>query len=152
MLCGLSIEVLLKAVILAQTRKTPPKGHDLVQLAANAKWTLSPSDAAPLRELTIGVFWYGKYPAPFAPDCIEIREQRDLQMSRLMKAKIITTPLDWSAFERLRGELFKLLNAACPDGRYPDPLVDNWAKQRQSFPCTDPPCPREYSEPPNPYE
>jgi hypothetical protein len=150
MLCGLSIEVLLKGLILAQTRKGPPMGHDLLKLAGHAKWKVAKPDKALLRLLTLSIVWDGKYPAPLERDATEVLEHRDLVMARLLKRKDVPTALDLASFLRLRGEIMRLLETACPDGRYPDPRVEELSKMPEPReprpPWEDPPIPNDQTE------
>lgn len=140
MLCGLSIEVLLKAVILAQTRQVPEPIHDLSKLARAAKWKPSEADALLLRFLNIATVWDGKYPVPLKTHSAEMRERVDLEMAYLTKQGAVPTDLNWDSFNRLRGELLNLLYAACPDGRFPDAVLEEfWRKKALLGPEPQPP-------------
>lgn len=64
MLCGLSLELLMKAIFVAQRHEGPPKGHDLLKLYELAGLKVSGSERALLDVLTGAIKWLGKYPVP----------------------------------------------------------------------------------------
>jgi hypothetical protein len=63
MLCGLSLELLYKALIL-EIDKQPPPVHDLRKLSALAQITMSADDFELIDLLTDHIKWAGKYPVP----------------------------------------------------------------------------------------
>lgn len=63
MLCGLSLEVILKA-ILAQRNQNIPEIHDLNDLAARVGIKRSPQEKNLLKYYTSAVVWAGRYPTP----------------------------------------------------------------------------------------
>jgi hypothetical protein len=63
MLCGMALELLLKAVFVAQG--TDPKAiHELVALCRDAAIPLTDKQTALLRILSQAVIWEGRYPVP----------------------------------------------------------------------------------------
>lgn len=63
MLCGLSLELMLKATIVA-SGAIPKSDHRLKQLASKATVSYSEKDLALLDILSECIYWFGKYPAP----------------------------------------------------------------------------------------
>jgi len=63
MLCGLSLELLYKALIVEVGEK-PPEIHDLRKLSAPAKVSMQTGDLDLLDILTDHIQWAGKYPIP----------------------------------------------------------------------------------------
>jgi hypothetical protein len=64
MLCGLSLELLVKAIFVAQRHEGPPKGHNLLKLYELVGLKISGSEQALLDVLTGAIKWLGKYPVP----------------------------------------------------------------------------------------
>lgn len=62
LLGGLSLEVLIKGILIGLDEK-PPLTHDLVDLSKRAGFAVSNDDRAVLKALTIYVTWYSRYPA-----------------------------------------------------------------------------------------
>lgn len=63
MLWGMSIELMLKAIAVAQ-RKQVLTHHRLVDLASYVNVNLSPDEEALLSVLTAAIRWSGRYPLP----------------------------------------------------------------------------------------
>lgn len=63
MLCGMSLECLLKGILQEQGQKLK-KSHTLPELAKLAGVTFSPDDTALLQILSEAVYWDGRYPYP----------------------------------------------------------------------------------------
>jgi len=63
MLCGLSLELLFKALIL-ELREKPPASHDLRVLCGLAQITMSADDLQLVDLLTDHTKWAGRYPVP----------------------------------------------------------------------------------------
>lgn len=70
MLCGLSIEVISKAV-LAQRQQRIPEIHDLVRLVPLTGVNPSAEETAMLKFYTASIVWAGRYPVP--KNCIDER-------------------------------------------------------------------------------
>lgn len=67
MLCGMSFELLLKAVMVKQG-KTAKHTHDLLTLSADAGFTPSSEQRNTLQFLSASVIWEGRYPVPTSED------------------------------------------------------------------------------------
>lgn len=63
MLCGLSLEVIIKAVM-ACRGMTPPEIHDLNNLAGRIDFKRSTKEKSLLKYYTHAVVWAGRYPIP----------------------------------------------------------------------------------------
>jgi hypothetical protein len=63
MLCGMSTELLLKAIIV-QRGDEPTQTHNLNTLTAEAKMSVLPTQAQLLNVLTESIIWDGRYPVP----------------------------------------------------------------------------------------
>jgi hypothetical protein len=63
MLCGLSLELLYKALIVEDEKK-PPAIHDLRKLSTRAHLKLTADDLRLIDLLTDHILWAGKYPVP----------------------------------------------------------------------------------------
>ncbi len=70
---GLSIENLLKALLIkdnpnvvasGKLKQWPASGHDLIELAKEARISLDCAETALLKSLTTFVLWAGRYPVP----------------------------------------------------------------------------------------
>lgn len=108
MLCGLAIEVMLKAVI-SQT-KPVPESHDLTHLARVAAISITEQEKRLMAYYQRAVVWAGRYPVP--KDCTDqkLNDFYDFAASVLTKpvGKLGTFPLygpsgaaDWENFHRL---------------------------------------------------
>ena len=63
MLCGMALELLLKAVVVAKN-EAPRATHDLVALSQEAGVSYSPLELATLTILSESIIWEGRYPVP----------------------------------------------------------------------------------------
>jgi hypothetical protein len=63
MLCGLSLELIYKAIVIARGA-TPPVSHDLINLANIAQIKINNKAKKILSALTQSIVWEGKYPVP----------------------------------------------------------------------------------------
>ncbi len=108
MLCGLAIEVILKAVICQH--KTVPESHDLIHLARVAEISISENEKRLMGYYQRAVVWAGRYPVP--KDCTDqkLHEFYDYANSVLCKpagklgALTLYRPsgaADWENFHRL---------------------------------------------------
>jgi len=107
MLCGLSLELVYKA-ILVTLGKEPPARHDLCQLSAAAGIAITPQQKQLLSLLTESIYWAGRYPTPAsnrhkAIDDLAtiyrelVYDQRALGASSVLHTKD-PDPLGWQAF------------------------------------------------------
>ena len=108
MLCGMSLELALKAVIVSHG-ESPRATHDLVQLADQAGVAVEQDQKGLLHFLSECVIWAGRYPVPKKSDDLEyftylhyenffIREKRG--NTTYLKPKQ-PYPLDWPQFQVL---------------------------------------------------
>jgi|SRR5665647_361500 len=67
MLCGLSLELIYKSVIVAVNGK-PTTGHKLNTLAKSAGIPLTKDEEGLLGILMQSIYWHGKYPSPLPKD------------------------------------------------------------------------------------
>jgi hypothetical protein len=63
MLCGMSLEALMKAIVVEQGEE-PLRSHDLIRLAATSKLTYTKHECELLEILSEAVIWDGRYPVP----------------------------------------------------------------------------------------
>ncbi|QHD48500.1 hypothetical protein CTT34_01690 [Vreelandella aquamarina] len=110
MLCGLSLELALKAVITLKEPDTKLKGHNLVTLAHKAGIELNTEDRLKLDFLTSSVIWAGRYPVPNNPNDEKLRSYFDLAYQVLtepadyvkeIKLRHSSDALDWPDFDRI---------------------------------------------------
>lgn len=107
MLCGLSLELLYKALIL-EIGKKPRKTHDLRELSLLAQLTMSADDLELIDLLTDHVKWAGKYPVPIGGET-----EWDQHVERMNAALTDPVPnvsiaivrrnkrLDWNDYSRI---------------------------------------------------
>jgi len=67
MLCGMSLELLLKAIVVAKN-ETPKATHDLVALSRQAVVAYSSVELTTLKILSESIIWDGRYPVPKKED------------------------------------------------------------------------------------
>lgn len=67
MLCGMSLELLYKAIILERGQE-PEKTHDLCRLASAASVVVDVEEIPTLRILSSYISWVGRYPVPTGKD------------------------------------------------------------------------------------
>lgn len=63
MLCGMSLELLLKAIVVARN-EAPKATHDLVALSRQADVAYSKVELTTLKILSESIIWDGRYPVP----------------------------------------------------------------------------------------
>jgi hypothetical protein len=117
MLCGLSLELLYKALIVSQSKALPkPPTHALKQLATTAGVPVSKKDAKLLDVLTEVVSWAGRYPLPNRRHHVArftaLRSDALYDRKPLGKRYVLTPngALSWNGFDRLwrqGAELYK---------------------------------------------
>ncbi len=64
MLSGMSLELLLKAILIRQNKTFPTKGHDLLKLVERAAMSYTTREAGLLDLLAHAITWQGRYPVP----------------------------------------------------------------------------------------
>ena len=117
MLCGMSLELLLKAVLVAQG-KSPKATHDLVELCAQAGLASTEDENDVLRLLSGSIVWEGRYPVPkteksFA-DHAELRLKVMFDEFPLgsLKAYRGNDSLSWDNFQPLWGKIYAAYDRA----------------------------------------
>ena len=113
MLCGMSIELLLKALIVAQ-QQDPGKTHKLKQLAIKAGLQLDRRQQGLLDILSEAVIWYGRYPVPL--EGAQMQRFHDLSLQylygpvRVGRFKVLrrNSALDWPFFDELWNGIFEV--------------------------------------------
>lgn len=96
MVCGMSMELLLKTIIVARG-KEPESTHFLDKLAADAGVVYTRQQLDLLRILSEAIIWDGKYPVPE-------KEEHWEQLARLEEERLFDkVPLGDSGLEALRG-------------------------------------------------
>lgn len=104
MLCGMSIELMLKAVAVAQRRKVM-RHHRLVELASHVDVSLAPGEEALLSVLTAAIRWSGRYPIP--------KDRKEWEDTNTVRSKTLWEPVDaFCDFKTYNGALdWKNVNA-----------------------------------------
>ena len=70
MLCGMALELVFKAIIVAQNQE-PPSIHNLIELARKADVEYSDDEEGLMQILSESVIWEGKYPVPKKQEHLE---------------------------------------------------------------------------------
>ena len=107
MLCGLSLEVLMKA-LLVKRGESPPEHHDLNLLAHLLGVKRTPPQKQILNFYQASVQWAGRYPVPLKADDQMLLDYWDMANNLLFKGKAISkgsfikkyTPTHATAWER----------------------------------------------------
>ena len=111
MLCGMSLELIYKAIIISKDQKYKPT-HNLVKLGEAAGIPLNNDEIALLEILTQCVIWEGRYPTPNQKkaDVLEYftwlsyenlyEKVKVGDRSWMLKPKT-PNPLDWDGFSKL---------------------------------------------------
>ncbi len=97
MLFGMSIELMLKAIAVAQRRKAM-RHHRLVELASHVDVSLDPEEEALLSVLTAAIRWSGRYPIPL--------DRKEWEDTHAVRSKTLWEPVDaTSEFKTYNGAL-----------------------------------------------
>jgi hypothetical protein len=97
MLCGMSIELMLKAIAVAQ-RKGVKTHHRLIELAHHVDVSLTPDEEALLSVLTTSIRWAGRYPAP--------KDRKEWEDTKKIRSMALWEPVDASCdFKTYNGAL-----------------------------------------------
>jgi len=111
MLCGMSIEAMLKAILVAKGLDAPAS-HDLLWLARHAEMQLDATETGLLALLTECIIWHGRYPAPLPKAVHAVAKLGKLTEKHLFTRSVreggfvIMTPrrpnpLAWDGFDKL---------------------------------------------------
>jgi hypothetical protein len=92
MLCGLSLELLFKALIIEDNHK-PPTVHKLRDLSSKAHLTMSTEDLELLDLLTAHIYWAGKYPIPLGGEPEWDRHVEQMNSALTSRVPNISIPL-----------------------------------------------------------
>lgn len=120
MLCGMSLELLYKAIIVLSGEPVP-KTHNLLDLANKAGEITTPKQAGILDLLTDCIVWEGRYPVPQHHSAIDrfvfnhfenlFHHRRD--GNHMWMEPIEPNPLDWKPYNELWEHLhllYRLIN------------------------------------------
>lgn len=88
MLCGLSLELILKAVKVKKGTE-PPQRHCLNELASDLGIKKTPHETKLLRFYEESILWAGKYPLPISRLCGD----DDLKRYWTLTGDVLTTPI-----------------------------------------------------------
>ena len=64
MICGMSLELLFKAIIIQKEKVLNDKTHNLITLSKEAEVQFSDKEKGLLEILSEAIIWYGRYPVP----------------------------------------------------------------------------------------
>jgi hypothetical protein len=107
MLCGMSLELIFKAVIVAKGDKVK-KTHDLVALARISNIEYDNRKKGILKIFTESIIWAGKYPVPLELDREKMDELNNLYRTcaspRHNNALDFGSFLDWASFNEIWSE------------------------------------------------
>lgn len=119
MLCGMALELLLKAVLVARGVE-PASTHDLVRLCGDARLALTNKQAALLTILSEAIVWEGRYPVPKQEH--RFQQFSDITWEHLfdpvpstsqLKIRRPNDNLSWSSFNALWALVFAAYQAEC---------------------------------------
>jgi hypothetical protein len=110
MLCGISLEVLFKAIVVAKGEKPNTKTHDLRTLASNAGVAFTAKQQGQLDLLSQYIAWAGRYPVPRPERAEHYQNLYKLERQHLFNTQkgdsigvqiLPGTQLDWEHFHKL---------------------------------------------------
>lgn len=110
MLCGMSLELLFKAIVVAKGERPNTKTHDLRTLALNAGVAFTAKQQGQLDLLSQYIAWAGRYPVPRPERATDYQklyllEHQHLLNSRRVGSTLVEflpgTQLDWEHFHKL---------------------------------------------------
>ena len=110
MLFGLSFELILKAIIVAQN-STPPPTHKLLDLAASTRIEIKKEEQDILVLLTESIIWEGKYPVPKQKSYLEGHYKKATEVLSKpynvgnLEVKRFTHTLEWNNLDELWGKM-----------------------------------------------
>ena len=108
MLCGMALELLLKAIVVADDREPRQNTHDLAELWRDARVPLSRDKTGLLGILSEAIIWYGRYPVPKRAEHFKklAKLQREQLYSKVPIGKTLAMlrpngALRWESFNKL---------------------------------------------------
>jgi hypothetical protein len=110
MLCGMSLELLYKAIVVAKGNEPNTKTHALTILASNAGISVTNQQIGLLKILSEYIIWNGRYPVPKKPEqmqsYIELKNEHLFNKIPLGKfiARSPNGALNWESFNKLWNE------------------------------------------------
>lgn len=114
MLCGMSLELLYKAIVVAKGYEPNIKSHRLSDLALDAGVTVTKQHIGLLEILSESVIWEGRYPVPkdlkHMQRLIELRNENLYDQIPLGKLHVLSPngALSWESFNRLWSDAFEV--------------------------------------------
>lgn len=115
MLCGLALELILKAVVV-QKSGTAPDSHDLNHLISLADIPVNQRRKELLKFYTAAILWTGRYPVPVKCDDDKLKKYWELASNVLtdpvkgfgaLKARRGNGAADWDNFQALYREIME---------------------------------------------
>lgn len=115
MLCGLALELILKAVIVQQSGKVP-EVHDLNHLVSLAGISVNTRRKELLKFYTAAIVWTGRYPVPARCDDDKLKKYWELASNVLtepakgfgaLKVRRRNAASDWDNFQAIYGEFME---------------------------------------------
>lgn len=115
MLCGLALELILKAVIVQQSGKVP-EVHDLNHLVSLAGISVNTGRKELLKFYTAAIVWTGRYPVPARCDDDKLKKYWELASNVLtepakgfgaLKVRRRNGASDWDNFQAIYGEFME---------------------------------------------
>lgn len=118
MLCGLALELILKAIIVQKTGKAP-ENHDLNNLAGLAGIKINGKRKELLKFYTAAIVWTGRYPVPVKCDDEKLKDYWALSSSVLtdrvkgyenLNVRKENGVAEWEKFQALFNEIMEKFN------------------------------------------
>jgi len=112
MLCGMSLELLYKAIVVAKGNEPNTTSHKLTNLASDAGVSVTKKQQGLLEILSESVIWYGRYPVPkkqeHIQNIIELKCENLYDKKLLGKLHVLTPngALNWESFNKLWSDAF----------------------------------------------
>jgi hypothetical protein len=108
MLCGMSLELLFKAIVVAKGETPDTSSHELPELARLAGVPLTSKQKGLLEVLTAYIYWAGRYPVPkdskYYVPLIKLEHQHLFNTRKVGSSFVEVLPgtqLDWEHFHKL---------------------------------------------------
>ncbi|WP_254509524.1 HEPN domain-containing protein [Anatilimnocola floriformis] len=121
MLCGMSIELLLKAIIVAHSQE-PGMTHGLSSLARAAGVKFADSQLPLLEILSQTIVWDGRYPVPTPKNqqsfeklsTLKSKYLRDRKTIGKMQFLVANAALDWTSYNQIRSVALQKFYSTAP--------------------------------------